>query len=60
MYYDDDKDDYDLNEDLRKLVARGLVEQFIDEEGNFVFELTEMGEQVARDALGNIGEEEWD
>tara|TARA_A100001515_G_scaffold63847_1_gene50590 strand:+ start:1048 stop:1236 length:189 start_codon:yes stop_codon:yes gene_type:complete len=34
---------------LREYVKRGIVEQSIDENGEFVFSLTELGEQIFSD-----------
>tara|TARA_Y100000310_G_C20526890_1_gene736495 strand:- start:245 stop:409 length:165 start_codon:yes stop_codon:yes gene_type:complete len=34
---------------ILKLVKKGLVEQFTDENGEFVFELTEIGQRVVDD-----------
>ena len=39
----------DINMELQDLVQRGLVEQYIDENGDFVFEITAIGRKVADD-----------
>ena len=54
-------DDFDgdiTSDAILDLVNRGLVEQFIDENGEFVFELTEIGERMANDLFnsGNKGD----
>jgi len=36
----------ELNETLKELVDKGLVEQYIDENGDFEFELTQLGREV--------------
>lgn len=37
-----------VSESIRNLVTNGLIEQYTDEEGNFVFELTDFGKEVAK------------
>jgi DNA-binding MarR family transcriptional regulator len=37
-----------VSESIRNLVTNGLIEQYTDEEGNFVFELTDIGKEVAK------------
>lgn len=37
-----------VSESIRSLVTNGLIEQYTDEEGNFVFELTDFGKEVAK------------
>jgi len=49
--------DEDLSSQIQELVKRGLVEQYIDENGDFIFELTEMGNKVAHDLFRSQGEE---
>lgn len=36
------------DDQLRKLIKQGLVEQLIGEDGHFYYELTEMGKKVAK------------
>tara|TARA_B100001094_G_C17584860_1_gene509180 strand:- start:230 stop:448 length:219 start_codon:yes stop_codon:yes gene_type:complete len=36
----------ELTETLKELVDKGLVEQYIDENGDFEFELTNLGREV--------------
>lgn len=49
----DDFDDDVNSTAILDLVNRGLVEQFIDEDGEFVFELTEIGERMASDIFNS-------
>lgn len=42
----------DISIMLREYVKRGMVEQSIDENGEFVFSLTALGEQIFKDLNG--------
>ena len=44
-----DSDREEINAALAAMVKRGLVEQYIDENGEFVFALTEKGDRIAND-----------
>jgi len=55
MTYPENFED-DLSSQIQDLVRRGLVEQYIDENGDFIFELTEIGKRVAND-IRKSGEE---
>ena len=44
--------------EIQDLVKRGLLEQYIDENGDFVFELTEIGKRIAGDITKSRGEED--
>tara|TARA_R100001377_G_scaffold84658_1_gene68712 strand:+ start:904 stop:1137 length:234 start_codon:yes stop_codon:yes gene_type:complete len=37
-----------ISRSIRSLVKNGLIEQFTNEKGDFVFELTEFGKEVAK------------
>tara|TARA_R100000005_G_C4979473_1_gene189671 strand:- start:1083 stop:1313 length:231 start_codon:yes stop_codon:yes gene_type:complete len=47
--FGDDLPVEDVSALLREYVKRGMVEQSIDENGDFVFSLTELGEQIFKD-----------
>ena len=47
--FGDDLPVEDVSALLREYVKRGMVEQSIDENGDFVFSLTELGEQTFKD-----------
>ena len=42
----------DISIMLREYVKRGMVEQSIDENGEFVFTLTDLGKQIFKDLNG--------
>jgi|TARA_Y100000356_G_scaffold127898_1_gene127251 predicted transcriptional regulator len=37
----------ELNKTLLELVDKGFIEQYIDEDGDFQFELTDLGREIA-------------
>jgi len=42
-----------LSEILSSLVKKGLMEQYVDEDGEFTFKLTDFGHKSAEDMLSN-------
>ena len=40
-----------LNEAVQGLVKKGILEQYIDQDGSFKFELTDLGSEVAEDII---------
>ena len=44
-----DSDREEINAAIMAMVKRGLVEQYTDENGDFVFALTEKGDRIAND-----------
>ena len=37
----------ELNETIKKLVNKGLIEQYTNEDGDFEFEITELGREIS-------------
>ena len=42
-----------LNEAVQGLVKKGILEQYIDQDGSFKFELTDLGSEVAEDIIND-------
>ena len=42
-----------LNEAVQGLVRKGILEQYIDQDGSFKFELTDLGSEVAEDIIND-------
>ncbi len=42
-----------LNQAVQGLVKKGVLEQYIDEDGDFSFQLTDLGTEVAEDIIAN-------
>ena len=48
----------ELSREIEDLVKRGLVEPYIGEDGDFIFELTEIGKRVAEDIYKSKGDKD--
>ena len=42
-----------LNEAVQGLVKKGILEQYVDQDGSFKFGLTDLGTEVAEDIIAN-------
>ena len=42
-----------LNDAVQGLVRKGILEQYIDQDGSFKFELTDLGSEVAEDIIND-------
>tara|TARA_R100000008_G_C3573503_1_gene163723 strand:- start:104 stop:340 length:237 start_codon:yes stop_codon:yes gene_type:complete len=42
-----------LNDAVQGLVRKGILEQYIDQDGSFKFELTDLGIEVAEDIIND-------
>tara|TARA_R110000765_G_scaffold42995_2_gene90428 strand:+ start:3989 stop:4246 length:258 start_codon:yes stop_codon:yes gene_type:complete len=54
----DDSDKEGLGEELLNMVKEGIVEQYIGEDGQFYFSLTNRGGEIAKNLLDKLKDED--